>query len=70
MLQKVVLKKCLRIHSQVYKLFNYLDEIFFKFFTEDVFQSSDGNFSPVNLSTFGFKLTNKSFIFLLELILK
>ena len=66
---KIVLKKFQTIHSQVYKLrFNYLDAIFFSFFTEDVLQSSDGNFSPVNLSTLGFRLTNKSLIFLLELI--
>ena len=66
---KVVLKKFQTIHSQVYKIrCNYLDEIFFSFFTEDVLHSSDGNFSPVNLSTLGFKLTNKSLIFLLELI--
>ena len=70
MLRKIVQKKCLIIHSQVYKFVIYLDVIFFSFFTEDVFQSSDGNFSPVNLSTLGFKLTSKSFIFLLELILK
>jgi len=68
MLQKIVQKKCRLIHSQVYRFFNYLDAIFFPFFTEDVLQSSDGNFSPVNLSTLGFKLTNRSFIFLLELI--
>ncbi len=66
---KIVLKKFQTIHSQVYKLrCNYLAAIFFSFFTEDVLQSSDGNFSPVNLSTLGFKLTNKSLIFLLELI--
>ena len=69
MLQKIVLKDCLIIHSQVYKfIYFYLDAIFFPFLTEDLFQSSDGNFSPVNLRTLGFKLTNKSFIFLLELI--
>jgi len=67
---KIVKKKCPQIHSQVYKFLNYLDAIFFPFFTGDVFQSSDGNFSPVNLSTLGFKLTNRSFIFLLELIWK
>jgi len=69
MLRKIAKKKCLLIHSLVYK-FDYLDVIFFSVFTEDVFQSSDGNFSPVNLRTFGFKLTSKSLIFLLELILK
>ena len=66
---KIAPKEFQKIHSQVYKLpYNYLDVIFFSFFTEDVLQSSDGNFSPVNLSTLGFKLTNKSLIFLLELI--
>ncbi len=69
MLRKIVLKKFQAIHSQVYKInCIYLDAIFFSFFTEDELQSSDGNFSPVNLRTLGFKLTNKSFIFLLELI--
>jgi len=69
MLRKTVQKKCLIIHSQAHNFF-YLDAIFFSFLTEDVLQSSDGNFSPVNLSTLGFKLTSKSFIFLLELILE
>ena len=71
MLQQIVLKRCRIIPFLVRKfILNYLDAIFFSFFTEDVLQSSDGNFSPVNLSTLGFKLTNKSFIFLLELIWK
>ena len=68
MLRKIVLRKCRIIHSQAYKFNYYLDAMVFAFFTEDVFQSSDGNFSPVNLRTLGFKLTNKSLIFLLELI--
>ena len=70
MLRRIALKNCLVIHSQAYKFVIYLDAIFFSFLTEDVLQSSDGNFSPVNLSTLGFKLTSKSFIFLLELIFK
>ena len=68
MLRKTVPKNCRIIYFQVYKFKSYLDAIFFPFLTEEVFQSSDGNFSPVNLSTLGFKLTSKSFIFLLELI--